>query len=307
MYKQFNFQSSDASNSIFANVYYPKDSSPIGIIQIVHGMAEHIGRYEDFAKYFCERSYIVCASDHVGHGRSVKNEQDYGYFGTTDGGEIMVDDVRKLFEILINEYPDLPYFILGHSMGSFVLRKYITKYPDGLSGIIISGTGGSNPLAKIGIKLAKRDLRKNGDRNRSKFIDNLAFGNYNKKIPNARTKFDWLTRDESIVDKYIEDDACGYIFTSSGFVSLLNIMYEVNLKGWADNVSEDLPIMFISGSDDPVGNYKKGVQYVYDMLKLSGVKDIKLLFYDNGRHEILNELNRAEVYTDIENWINKHI
>lgn len=297
------FQSSDGINKVSGVIYSPDTDDIKGIVQIVHGMAEHMLRYEHFARFLCSKSFVVFGCDHIGHGRSVSSNENLGYVGHGNGCDIMVDDCKKMNEILKNRHPSIPFFILGHSMGSFILRKYITKYSSGLSGVIISGTGGANPLAKLGIMLATKDTKKNGDRNRSKFLDKLAFGNYNKLISKPRTSFDWLTSNHDIVEKYVDDDLCGYIFTSSLFASLLRIMYEVNEDAWYLDVPKRLPIFMISGSDDPVGNYGKGVKTVYDKLKGIGVKDVKLKLYDKGRHEMLNEMARDEVYTDILSWI----
>ena len=303
-----NFQSTDGINCVSGVIYKPDTPDHIkGIVQIIHGMAEHIGRYDDFARFLCANSYIACGCDHIGHGKSVKSADDYGYFGHINGCSTMMDDARKFGNIVRAQYPHPPFFILGHSMGSFVLRKYITKYCGDIAGVIISGTGGPNPLAKIGINLAVMDVRKNGDRHRSKFLDNMAFGNYNKLIKHPKTKFDWLTRDTEIVDKYVHDDACGYIFTSSAFADMLRIMYDVNTDSWYTKVPKTLPILMISGTKDPVGDYGKGVKLVYKKLQDSGLQQIKLILYGDGRHEMLNELNRDEVYDDLVSWMDEKI
>lgn len=303
--QKVSFQSFDGVSNVSGVIYKPDTDNIKGVVQIIHGMAEHILRYDDFAGFLIKNSFVVFGCDHIGHGRSVSSKDDYGYFGHEDGCSVMVEDTRKLSFLVRQKYPDVPFFILGHSMGSFVLRKYITKYSDGLSGVVISGTGGANPLAKIGMTLAKRDVKKNGDRNKSEFLDKMAFGSYNKAIENPKTKFDWLTRDEKIVDEYVQDDACGYIFTSSAFLSLLKIMYDVNTDSWYDEVPKKLPILMISGEEDPVGNYGKGVKKVYEKLREAGIEDLDMILYEGGRHEMLNEINRAQVYDDILGWITK--
>lgn len=284
---EFSFPSVSGLADIHAAKYVPAET-PKAIFQIVHGMAEHFERYEKFIDELTANGFVVFTHDHLGHGKSVSDKCVKGYFG--EGGfKTLVGDVGALCDVAKKEYPSLPYVLFGHSMGSFVVRCFsgMPEYNKKIDKLIACGTAGANPGAGIGIGLCNCIAAFKGEKHRSKMIDGIAFGSYNKKFE-GRTPFDWLTKDNDIVDAYIADEDCGYLFTLNGYKGLFGALKFANSKECFQATPETLPILLIAGEDDPVGNYGKGVKEVYDKFKDLGRKvDIKL--YPNARHEILNE------------------
>lgn len=290
---EFTFPSCSGLCDIHAAKYLP-EGAPIAVLQISHGMAEHFERYEPFIGVLCDAGVAVYTNDHIGHGKSVASEEDKGYFGEGTW-HTMIGDCHQLFEAAHAEYPDLPYFFFGHSMGSFVAREYAREYGAELAGAIFCGTGGPNPGASIGITLCKCIAGIKGERHRSKFINNMAFGTYNKKFA-GRTEFDWLTKDTTVVDAYIADPDCGYLFTLNGFVTLFDVLRTVNSDACFDETRRDLPILLIAGRMDPVGDYGKGVSTVCDKYTATGHTKVEMHLYDDCRHEILNE---SEMFQEV--------
>ena len=282
---EFTFPSTGGLCDIHAAKYLC--DSPRAVLQIAHGMAEHFERYDPFIERLSAAGIAVYTNDHVGHGKSVKSEEDKGYFGEK-GWQTMVDDCHALYLIAKADYPDLPYYFFGHSMGSFVAREYARRYGAELSGAIFCGTGGSNPAAGAGVLVAKLIAAFKNERHRSAFINDLAFGAYNKTFE-GRTPFDWLTRDQSVVDAYIADPDCGYLFTLNGYIGLFQALSTVSKDDWYHGVLADLPILLIAGAEDPVGNYGKGVAEVCDRLTETGHRKVEMKLYADCRHEILNE------------------
>lgn len=301
--KEYSVPSKSGVADVFARCWAP-ESGVKAVFQIVHGMAEHGERYEEFARYLCEKGFAVLVDDHVGHGKSVKKDDDLGYFGESGGWNAFVEDERSLTEMIKNEYPDTPIIFFGHSMGSFIAREYIRRYgnDETIKGAVICGTSGRNPAAAIAITLAGTVAKAKGSRHRSKFIDKMAFGPYNNKIENPRTSFDWLTTDETIVDKYIADKYCGFLFTAAGYKDLFTVLNTVSGKAWYSAVPKDLPLLITAGEEDPVGAYGKGVKQVYNDLTAENCADVTIKLYKGMRHEILNEKERATVYEDIAAW-----
>ena len=299
--KEYSFKSATGLCDIYARSWAPADKDGVkAIFQITHGMAEHGERYARFAKKLCEHGYAVFAQDHIGHGKSVASDDDLGYFGEKDGWRDFVIDCRSLTDIAREEYPGKPVVFFGHSMGSFIARNYTAKYND-VQAAIFCGTSGKNPAAPIAIKLASFVGKSCGSRHKSEFINNLAFGNYNKKFDNVKTEFDWLTKDEDEVQKYIDDKYCGFLFSAAGYKDLFSVLNSVSGKDWYEQLSTDIPVLVVSGSMDPVGDYSKGVTQVAEDLKATG-HDVTLKLFDGDRHEILNETNRDEVEDYIAAW-----
>ncbi|MDR0315030.1 MAG: alpha/beta hydrolase [Oscillospiraceae bacterium] len=300
----FTFTSVTGLADIFVTHWRPQEESNIkGTVQIAHGMAEHIERYDGFASYLAENGYAVFGNDHIGHGKSVNDENEKGFFGHDNfGGAAFVEDCKKLHDIITDKYKNTPSFFFGHSMGSFIARRFSAKYGEELKGVVYCGTSGANPAAGIAVKLAQLMTKFNGDHFKSSLIDNLAFGPYSKKFE-KRTTFDWLTRDNQIVDKYIKDPNCGFLFTTVGYGDLFSLLAESNKKEWFASVPQKLPILIISGAMDPVGNYGKGIAQVVKNLKDTDHKITEKLYADS-RHEILNELNKEDVYKDVLGWFN---
>ena len=273
-----------------------------GVVQLVHGMQEHIDRYSDFANFLAENGYIVVGHSHLGHGDSVTTKEEYGYFAEKDGWWRLVEDVHLLQNKVQKKYPDMNYIIMGHSMGSLVVRSYLTKYKDNISKAIISGTSGQKYGLIAGqvliniIKLAK------GDHYRSQLVEKLITGSFNDNFKPNRTNADWLSRDEKQVDKYLADEKCGINFTLQAYQDLLKGTRYLSKQR---NVNKTLkvPMLLFSGTKDPVGANGKGVIRVYRMLKKAGLEFVTLKLFEDGRHEMLNETNKEEVYQFILDWI----
>ena len=296
----FTFLSTDGKTQLHGMRWEPEGRSVRAVLQICHGVAEHIARYDAFARYLNELGIAVVGHDHLGHGGSLPEGGTPVYFGEGNTWHTVVDDIYVLHQRIRLWYPDVPLCIMGHSMGSFIARNYTAKYND-VQAAIFCGTSGKNPAAPIAIKLASFVGKSRGSRHKSEFINNLAFGNYNKKFDNVKTEFDWLTRDENEVQKYIDDKYCGFLFSAAGYKDLFSVLNSVSGKDWYEQLSTDIPVLVVSGSMDPVGDYSKGVTQVAEDLKATG-HDVTLKLFDGDRHEILNETNRDEVEDYIAAW-----
>lgn len=307
--KTFTFKASDGEE-IFAYNWQPEDenNNVKGIVQIAHGMAEAAHRYKRFAEKLVKEGYIVYANDHRGHGKTAPSLDEIGYIGP-DGYNRMVQDMKEFTDLIRDrENKDLPLFLFGHSMGSFLAQRYISHYGDNIQGVILSGTSGDQGFVlNIGISIAKREVAKKGPKARSPRLNNLSFGSYNKKFEPSRTEFDWLTRNEKEVDKYIKDPYCGGIFTTSFYYDFFKGLKENFEKSNLENIPKNLPIYIFAGDKDPVGNMGKGVLKLVKCYQRLGIKDLEYKLYKDGRHEMLNEINRDEVMEDVINWLDKHI
>ena len=278
------------------------EQPPVAVVQIIHGIAEYVERYDDFARYLNRLGFLVVAEDHMGHGKSINGEGIQGYFH--GGWFTAVEDSYQLLQDTRKEFPDLPYVLFGHSMGSFMTRTILEKYPDsGISAAVICGTGWKpKAMLNTGIGVCQMVCKQQGEKKPSKILEKLVFSNYNKKVEHPRTSYDWLTRDSGIVDRYLADPFCGFTPTGGLMRELLTgIRYEQeNLSA----MKKDLPVLFIAGGDDPVGNYGKGVLRSAEAFRKAGMLDVSCKIYPLGRHEILNEINWEEVYQDISSWLN---
>ena len=282
------------------------EQQPKAVLQIAHGMAEHIGRYGNLARFLVSHGIYVFGNDHRGHGHTVRRDEDRGYYADQNGFETVVEDMKQLTDVVKEEFPDAPLFLLGHSMGSFLSRKYVQRYGEELQGVIFSGTGGHPGLiGKIGHFLATQEARKKGRRTPSERMNSLTFGSYNKAFSPGRTEFDWLTRDETEVDAYIKDPLCGGVFTAGYFADFLKGLLCIYDED--DQIPKQLSALFLSGDQDPVGKNTKGVLQSYQQLKSVGLTDVTYKFYPGARHEILNETNKQEVYEDLLKWIEKRL
>lgn len=303
---EFRFPSSSGTVDIRSMEYVP-EGKIIAVLQIAHGMVEFIDRYENFAAFLASKGILVVGNDHIGHGGSVKSEEDWGYFGE-NGNRILLDDMHELTRLTKEKYPNLPYFLLGHSMGSFYARQYLGEFGNELDGAIIMGTG-LEPLfvVKGGMFLCKLIALFKGWRYRSNFVNQVAFGSYGKKFEPLRTRADWLSKDEALVDWYINEPRCSFLFTLNAYYSMFEGIARLHDKKLLEKVPKDLPIFFVSGEDDPVGSFGKEVVYSVETLKEVGVKNIDMKLYPNDRHEILNETDKETVYADLYEWLMKHI
>jgi len=303
------FQSADGSE-IFYHQWLPGGKKKIkGAVQIAHGMAEHSKRYSRFAEALTKKGFVVYANDHRGHGQTAGSLDNVGYFADDNGWGLVVEDMHQLTQIIKNNHPDTPVFLFGHSMGSFLSRNYIFLYGDEIKGVILSGTGGDpGILGKVGRYIAKNESKKKGKKYRSPLLKKLSFGKFNNAFKPNRTEFDWLSRDDAEVDKYVADPYCGGDFTAGFYMDLLSGINEINNFKNIQKIPKNLPIYIFSGDKDPVGGKNaKGVKQVCMSYKKAGVKDASCKFYPDGRHEMLNEINREEVFNDVIQWLDPHL
>ena len=306
--EEFYFDSRDGENRIHAVRYTPDDGKVKAVVQVVHGMAEYVERYEELAKYLTDRGILVTGEDHLGHGKSVSEGGTFGYFCEQDPATVVVRDVHRLKKITEEQYPQVPYIILGHSMGSFIVRNYLCRYGSGIDGAVIVGTG-MQPAGLIFASKAMAGMQKLfcGSKHVSHFIDKAAFGGYNKRIDSPRTSSDWLSRNTENVDRYIADELCGFTFTVNGFQTLFELIRRLQKQENLEKVPQNLPILMVSGAEDPVGDYGKGVHKACNSLKRAGVKNITVKLYENDRHELLNEDDAETAMEDIWQWICKEV
>ena len=303
MKKEFCYPSRDGVTQIHAVEWIPEGEVK-GVLQICHGMVEYINRYHDFAEYMCERGYYVTGHDHLGHGKSIRNEEDYGYFEEKKGNQFVIGDIQKLREMTTEKYPDVPYYMLVHSMGSFLLRQYLTMYGKGLSGAIIMGTGYQvSAVLNMGQLVCRVIAAFKGWRYRSRFVDKLSFGSYNKRFEPGETSKDWITSDKDHRQKYVNDPLCSFMFTLGGYYQMFEGMKVLTRKESMERIPKDLPVLFVAGADDPVGAFGKGVEKVYKKYKTAGMQQVSMHLYEGDRHEILNETDREQVYEDLYQWI----
>ncbi len=300
--KPFSFPSATGCGTIAANAYLPDNAEYDTVLAIHHGMAEHQERYEPFIRFLCGNGIAVYMHDMATHGCSTDSNPT-GWFGEKDGWKNLIEDFRTVVTRAKEENPGKKLFVMGHSMGSFICRLYTAKYPeDGYAGAIYMGTGGSNPVAAAGIALANVIGMIKGKQYKSELLAKTAFSTYNKGLE-GRTEYDWLTRDNEIVDRYIADPLCGFLFTTQGMNDLIHATKEANSAQWYASLPKDLPILLVSGEKDPVGGWGKGVTEVETKLKESGHTKVTTKLWPDCRHEVLNELNRDEVMADILAWI----
>lgn len=301
------YHSSNKKTTIHAVVWEPQ-GEPKGVVQIVHGMAEYAARYNAFASYLIKQGFVVCGEDHLGHGLSVESKDDLGFFGKGKSANLVLSDIRSLHLKMNDLYPDLPYFLLGHSMGSFFSRVYASEYGDELSGLIVVGSGMQPFLATHSGKIMCRVIAAfKGWKHRSKTIDKIAFGTYNSKITDAKTPFDWLSADDKNVNAYLADELCGFMFTCGGFYGLFEIIERACRFKTFSKTPKRLPVFVLSGIDDPVGDYGSGVKRIAENYRRAGVRSVELTLYDGGRHEILNDFCAEQVYEEVLQFINARV
>ncbi len=308
--KEFHFLSKDGKTKVHAVKWIPDSGEYKAILQITHGMIEFIERYEPFAEYLTAHEFMVVGHDHIGHGESVSSKEDWGYFAPENPSDILIEDMHQLRTMIQNENPNVPYFMLGHSMGSYMLRKYLAFHNDNLRGAIIMGTGFvPEGTTKLGMFCSKVLATFKGWHHRSKFIENSSFGKpYQKYDMTGKTlNNSWLTKDESIVDFYYHEPKCTFKFTLNGYMGLFEaVLFDCRQEN-VDKLPKKLPIFIVSGKDDPVGDCGEGVMKVYDMFNTAGILDLTYKLYENDRHEILNETDKEIVFSDILSWMNVRI
>lgn len=302
-FNEFTFLSSNGKNQVFARECVP-EGAVRGVVQIAHGVAEHVMRYAPFMEFLAEHGFVAAANDHLGHGKTAAGPEELCYFGPKGGWDLVVADMDQLHRIEAAKYPDAPYFLMGHSMGSFLARTYIIRHPNGLRGTIISGTG-QNPGAVVaaGKLMARLEILDHGDGYHSPLLDKMAFGGYTKGFDPVRTSSDWLTRDPAVVDAYIADPLCGSMATANMFRDMMGGLQFIWKTENLSKMNKAMPVYFFAGDKDPVGDSGKGVKRVYDRFLNIGMQDVRMKLYKDGRHEMLNELNKDEVYADVLAWL----
>ena len=282
------------------------EGKPIAVVQILHGIAEYVERYDDFAEYLNSLDILVVAEDHMGHGKSI-GKGTKGYFA--GGWFTAVADSYRLLQMTREEFPELPYVLFGHSMGSFMTRTLLAKYPDsGISGAVICGTGWMpGAVLQVGKAACEAVCRKNGDRVPNEKLQSLIFGSYNKRVEHPQTPFDWLSRDDRCVDMYVADPLCGFTGSAGLLRDMMTGMLYIQKQETLAAMRKDLPVFLIAGGDDPVGSYGKGVRQTAEMFQKAGMTDVSVRIYPLCRHEILNEINYLEVYEDVAQWMKGYI
>lgn len=301
--KEVYIPSTNNRNQLHVAIWEPERETK-AILQISHGMVEYIVRYDDFAKHLNQQGILVIGNDHLGHGQSVLDESEFGYFGKEKGSAV-VDDLYEVTKYAKKQYGEnIPYFLMGHSMGSFMARRYLMSYGEKITGAIISGTGyKAVPVLDAALFFIAVTKFFHGERYRSPFLKWLAFHTYNRKIADVKTENDWLTRDEAVVAAYNENPYCKFSFTVNGYETLSDTIKYIQKQSNWEKTPKQLPILMIAGEEDPVGSYGKDVKKVYKKYQQLGCNHIELKLYQDDRHELVNELDREVVYADISQWI----
>ncbi len=301
IFNDFYIKSSDGAADIRVRKWTP-DCDVIGTVQIAHGIAEHCERYDEFCEFLCEKGLVVYINDHRGHGKSVVDGKK-GYFAKENGWMKVVGDMHSIFELSDTDYPNVPHVLFGHSMGSFLARTYQFTYADDFAGAVICGTA-QMPGVIVGAgHFLASFISRFADDKPSELLDKVAFGAYNNGFKPVRTKFDWLSRDEAVVDKYVEDPLCGFVATAGLFKDMMSGLKVIADPVNVSKMNKQTPVLFIAGDKDPVGENGKGVEMAFKSFVDAGINDVSIKLYKDARHEVLNEINKYEVFEDIFSWI----
>ncbi|NLG92450.1 MAG: alpha/beta hydrolase [Clostridiales bacterium] len=301
--RELSFDSCVEDERIFVRILEPAEKANVkGVLQIAHGMSEHSLLYVEFAKYMASKGFAVAVNDHLGHGKSVSAGGSYGYFGK-GGCQNLVQDMHKLYTLIHRDYPEAPYILMGHSLGSLLVRSYCAQHGSELAGAVIMGTCGSMPKAAIKVQklICNTAVKKKGEKGHDEIFKKMASINNTRDFSLLSIPADWISRDADEVEKYIQDPLCGFDLTVSGYRDILLLQERVTSPGWFKKMPQ-IPILLISGDSDPVGGFGKGVRQVARKLKKTG-HDVRLILYPGAKHSILCEINRQEVFTDIENFL----
>ncbi len=296
--------STDKKSRLHVCQWLPDDKNVKVVLQLSHGIMEHIGRFDTFARFMANNGFAVVGNSILGHGKSASDEPDIGFIAKKDGWDLAVRDMHLLWENTSSKYPGLPYFLLGHSMSSFMARTFLIRYQNLLTGCILSGTGQqASALLNAGLIVAGAERLLFGPRHKSAHLNHLCFGVYNRRIPNCRTPSDWLTRDHDIVEKYMADTVCGFVPSVGLFADMLHGLKYIGSKKNIAKMRKNLPVLLISGTEDPVGDYGVGVIKVNKLFRDAGMYDVTLKLYEGARHEVLNETNKEDVWQDVLHWM----
>ena len=301
------FKSSNGVNDVYYYVYGENITNPYAVVQLSHGMIDHIGRYNEFIKFLNKNNIVVCGCDDLGHGETGKNST-YGFFADKNGKDYVLEDLYKMTKIIKHNYKGLPFYMIGHSMGSFFARAYAYDFPNELNGLILLGTSGSVSGIGFGMLLIDILMLIKGKRSYIRALEKFTDKSYCKKIDNVTKSRDWVTTDDTKLDEYYKDEKCSFTFSLSAYHDLLSILNFVSSKKWYKNLDVNVPILLASGTDDPVGQYGKGVLEVYKKLKKHGQKNVDLKLYANAKHELHNEVPdiRQEFFDDVLKWIKEN-
>ena len=308
MRDEFYFPSKDGNTEIHTIEWKP-EGEVRAVLQICHGMVEYIKRYDEFAQFLCEKGFYVVGNDHLGHGKSVQSKSEYGFFEKKYGNACVLGDIHTLRQRTVKKYPETPYFMLGHSMGSSLLRQYIQMYGNGLSGVVLMGVVTDHRRSSLLFvkQLCRLMAAVRGWHYRSRMVDELVTGSFNKKFKPSVTRADWITSDKEHLDAYVTDPLCSFMFTVNAYYSMMAGMLGMQKKENISMIPKSLPVLFVSGAEDPVGNFGKGVRKVCDIYKSAGLRDVSLKLYEGDRHEILNETNREQVYQELYEWFEEKL
>lgn len=298
----FHYPSARDGCSIHALEWSP-EGPPRGIVQLVHGISEHIGRYDETARFLAEHGFLVCGEDHLGHGRTV-SDGSYGFFAPENGWTLAARDIRALRKLEGARHPNLPYFLLGHSMGSFLTRTYLILWPGTVSGAVLMGTGQEPaPLVALGRLISALECRHLGPRGVSPLVHTLSLGAYNRRFRPNRTPSDWLSRDPAEVDAFLADPLCQPRPTVSLFRDMMRALQFIARRDQLARMDPSVPVCFLSGQEDPVGGMGRGVEKVVRMFRDAGCRNLSVRLYPGARHELFHEQNRREVWADLLNWL----
>ena len=303
------FPSSNGTSTVHYTVWTP-ECTPSAMIQIAHGMCEHMERYDATARYLCQKGYVVLGNDHIGHGRSVESDDELGYFAPEDGDLCLVRDLARLNSLMKEKYRSLPTVLLGHSMGSFLARAYLMGHSDSIDGLILSGTSAGNQPIKLGMKLCKYLAKRKGDHYRSPFLYKKSFSSYNKRFKPKSGKgsgVEWVNSDPAVLQSYKNDPKCRFIFTVQGFYDLFTVLQFVNSEEWYEKTPKGLPIFLLSGEDDPVGNYGKDIPVIAETLLEMDASDVTYKLYPGERHEPLSGVCCDEARADVAVFVERVI
>ncbi|WP_163970491.1 alpha/beta hydrolase [Oceanobacillus halotolerans] len=301
MQKEFTLKTNDGLE-IFYKKWNKTTQEPKAIIQVAHGMVEHIGRYDEFANYLADNNIVVYGNDHRGHGKTAESQGIFGYFAAENGFQKTTNDLIEITKIIRQSYPSTPIYLFGHSMGSFLARQYIQTSSHLIDGVILMGTGYFPKASLLAGKTMASTLPPS---EKSKLMNKIVFGSYNQRIKGRRTIFDWLTRDDDEVDEFIRDPYNGFVPTARFFYDLMDGLLQIHDQNQNKEIPKNLPMLFISGDKDPVGEYAKGVWRTAHLYEELGLENITTVLYEGARHELLHEINKEEVFRTIYEWINQ--
>ncbi len=306
--QELSFLSADGIHPIAWTLWEPEDGKVRGVVQLVHGVAEYIDRYHDFACFLTAHGLAVAGDDHLGHGRTATDAAELGWFAEKDGWKRIVEDEKRLRDILRARYPTVPMVLFGHSMGSFMARTCLMRWPDDFTCCVLSGTGHQSAVVcRFGKLLAGLEIRRHGSQYRSALLQKIAFGSYLKRIKDPVGPNDWICTDPAVVRQYDADPKCGFTATAGLMYDMMDGLSIIGDRAGLAKMDKAAPVLFIAGEEDPVGAYGKGVRHVADMFRKAGMADVTVKLYPAMRHEVLNERGKDTVWEDVLDWIDQKI